>query len=64
MKILDKTVAVFSSKGCAEESLSHWKILGRRAYRWFQQLSVGILACILLVSKRVLSAFYGTLENR
>ena len=65
VKILDKTVAVFSSKGCAEKSfLSHWKIPGRRTYRWFQQLSVGILACVLLVSKRVLSVFYGTLENR
>ena len=30
VKIPDKTVAVFSSKGCAEKSfLSHWKIPGR-----------------------------------
>ena len=34
VKILDKTVAVFSSKQCAEKSfLSHWKIPGRRTYR-------------------------------
>ncbi len=33
VKIPDKTVAVFSSKGCAEKGfLSHWKISGRRTY--------------------------------
>lgn len=33
VKIPDKTVAVFSSKECAEKGfLSHWKISGRRTY--------------------------------